>query len=123
MCDVYIYNFVMSNNQNGENMISARPATLEAIEHRGGEPLMGSQIVVDDTQLDANGFLVGGEEAMDPVAAQICALEARAASRDKRAMVNSDEREKYMLSLESRELLKQARKLSFRLVNVNGLHR
>jgi hypothetical protein len=113
MCDVYIYHFVMSNSQTGEDMVSARAATLEAIEHRGGEPLMNSQLVVDHTQLDTDGFLVvavGGGDSHDTnaIAAQIWSLETRAASRDKQAAAITDEREKYMLSLESRELRKQA---------------
>jgi len=113
MCDVYIYHFVMSNSQTGDNMVSARAATLEAIELRGGEPLMNSQLVVDHTQLDADGFLVvavGGGDSHDTnaIAAQIWSLETRAASRDEQAVAVTDEREKYMLRLESRELRKQA---------------
>ena len=113
MCDVYIYHFVTSNSQTGNNMLSARAATLEAIEHRGGEPLMNSQLVVDHTQLDADGFLVvavGGGDSHDTnaIAAQIWSLETRAASRDEEALAITDERKKYMLRLESRELRKQA---------------
>jgi hypothetical protein len=112
MCDsdMYLYVFVWSNSQNGEKMISERPATLEAIKRNGGEPIMASQVVVDQTQVGADGFLVANADG-DAFAAQISAMEARAASRDKRAIASADEIEKYMLALESRELLKQARAL------------
>jgi hypothetical protein len=38
-------------------MLFARPATLEAIAGKG-EPVLESQIVVDHTELDAEGFLL-----------------------------------------------------------------
>jgi molybdenum cofactor biosynthesis enzyme MoaA len=49
--DMYFYIFVLSDDQIGAFMNSDRPATLEAIKHTGGEPLVDSQIVVDRTQL------------------------------------------------------------------------
>ena len=82
---------------------------------------MASQLVVDQTQLDADGFLVATvsrETEIDAIAAQIWCMETRAASRDKRAIASSDEKEKYMLRLESRELLKQARALKSRHAGV-----
>ena len=114
MCDTYIYYFVMSNSRTGDNMRSAHPATLEVIERRGGEPLMNTQLVVDHTQLDADGFLVAAGDDTNAIAIQIWSLETRAASRDDRAETITDERDKYMLSLESRELRKQARVLRSR---------
>jgi hypothetical protein len=114
MCDVYIYYFKTSNGRGGKSILSTRPATLEAISCRG-EPLMESQIVVDHTELDANGFLVtalgNDSNAVDDIAFQICSLEVRAASRDNAALASADGIERYMLSLESRELRKQARNL------------
>jgi hypothetical protein len=115
MCDVYIYNFVTSNGQDRDNVLSSQPATLEAIKDRGGEPVMESQIVVDHTQLDGDCFLVAADGSnsheLNDLAAQIWSLEVRAASRDNEAIASVDGVEKYMLSLESRELRKQARLL------------
>jgi hypothetical protein len=117
MCDVYIYYFKTSNGPNGKNILSTRPATLEAIKGRG-EPVMESQIVVDNTELDADGFLLAAigndSNAMGDIAYQIWSLEVRAASRDSAALVSADRIEQYMLSLESRELRKQARELKNR---------
>jgi hypothetical protein len=118
MCDVYIYYFVMSNSQDGDNMLSLRPATLEAIKDRDGDPVMESQMVVDDTELDGDGFLVAAvgcdSQEINDIAAQIWHLEVRAASRDNAATSSTDEIEAYMLRLESRELRKQARVLKSR---------
>jgi hypothetical protein len=114
MCDVYLYYFIESTGPVGEKIRSMRPATLEAIRSRG-EPVMESQIVVDDTQLDEEGFLVAGVGndscGINDIAAQIWSLEVRAASRDSEAMASTDGIEQYMLSLESRELRKQAQVL------------
>ena len=117
MCDVYIYYFKTSNGLNGKKILSKRPATLDAIKGRG-EPVMESQIVVDHTELDADGFLLAAigndSNAIDDIAAQIWSLEVRAASRDNAALASADRIEQYMLSLESRELRKQARNLKSR---------
>jgi hypothetical protein len=117
MCDVYIYYFKTSNDPDARYVLSTRPATLQAIKSRG-EPVMESQIVVDHTELDADGFLaatVGSDsDAIDGIAAQIWSLEVRAASRDSEALASADGIEQYMLSLESRELRKQARILKSR---------
>jgi hypothetical protein len=117
MCDVYIYYFKTSNGPNGKRILSNRPATLDAIKGRG-EPVMESQIVVDHTELDADGFLLAAigndSNAIDEIAAQIWSLEVRAASRDNAALASADRIEQYMLSLESRELRKQARNLKSR---------
>jgi hypothetical protein len=114
---VYIYYFKTSNGSDGKDILSMRPATLDAIKGRG-EPVMESQIVVDHTELDADGFLVAAigndSKALDYIAFQIRSLETRAASRDIAALASADRREQYMLSLESRELRKQARALKSR---------
>jgi hypothetical protein len=119
---VYLYSFVASNGANGENVLSVRPATLEAIKGRG-EPVMESQIVVDHTEVDGDGFLVAAvgsdSRKIGDIAAQIWSLEVRAASRDKEAIASADEIEKYMLSLESRELRKQARVLKSQCTELN----
>jgi hypothetical protein len=99
----------------GENTLSKRPATLEAIKGEG-EPIMESQIVVDDSELDGHGYFIArvgrGSCAVNDLSAQIWSLEVRAASRDLEASRLNDGTEgkdKYMLSLESRELRDQAR--------------
>jgi hypothetical protein len=118
MSDVYLYYFVMSNSPDGDNMLSTRPATLQTIMDRGGEPVMESQVVVDRTELDADGFLAAAiacdSHEVHDIAAQIWSLEVRAASRDNEGIASTDEIEKYMLSLESRELRKQAQFLKIR---------
>ena len=116
MSDVYVYHF-LRRGPAGENMRSKRRATLAAIIGLG-EAVMESQIVADHTELDGNGFLIGslGDESnpMDELSAQIRSLERRASSRDLEALKLSETTEgnrRYMLSLESRELRKQAQKL------------
>jgi len=116
--DAYVYFFTVSNSPSGEHGISARPATLEAIKGKG-RPIMESQIVVDRTELDDDGFLRAaagnGSLAVNELSAQIRSVELRAGSRDREALTLNDSTEgqdKYMLSLESRELRKQGRKLT-----------
>jgi hypothetical protein len=120
MSDAYVYYFKGPENAAGENMLSQRPATLETISGKG-EPMMETQIVVDDTELDGGGFFNahGGDDsfAVNDLSAQIWSLEARAAARDVEALSLNDAtqgKDKYMLSLESRELRGQARKLKIR---------
>ncbi len=60
MTDVYVYHFMRSHGPAGEKSLSKRRATLATIEPMGGEPVMESQIVVDHTEVDGNGFLIGG---------------------------------------------------------------
>jgi hypothetical protein len=115
MCDAYVYYFMGWKDATGEKTLSKRPATLQAIKGKG-EPIMESQIVVDDTQLDGDGYFnapVGrGSDAVNDLSTQIGSLEVRAASRDLEASKlndSSEGKEKYMLSLESRELRDQAR--------------
>jgi hypothetical protein len=116
MTDVYVYYFARCG-PHGENILSKRRATLQTINGRG-EAVMESQIVVDHTEVDRNGFLMGSvsneSHPMDELWAQIRSLERRANSRDGEALKIDDSTEgdhKYMLSLESRELRKQAQRL------------
>jgi hypothetical protein len=115
MSDVYIYHFITPAGPDGESRMSARPATLEAIKHRG-TPIMDTQIVVDHSEVDPDGFLTAtaanDSPALNDFSAQIASLNARAASRDGEAIANSNGADKYMLGLESRELRKQARNLN-----------
>src|SRR6202035_840351 len=105
MSDVYIYHF-MRRGPAGENILSKRWATLETINGKG-EAVMESQIVVDHTEVDGNGFLIGGVDneshPMDQLFAQIRSLERRANSRDSEALTLSESIEGqriYMLRLE-----------------------
>jgi len=111
MSDVYLYFFVSRTGPDSRTIRSTRPATLEAINGRG-EPVMESQIVVDHTAVDAEGFLIATDAnhscATNDIATQIWALELRAASRDSKASRSSDSGEKYMLNLESTLLRMQA---------------
>ena len=116
MTDVYVYHF-MAEGPDGRPKLSTQSATLDAIKGRG-EPVMESQIVVDHTELNANGFFVaahgGGSYAVNSLTAQIRSIELRAVSRDRVALTldeGTDGKDIYMLSLESRELRGQAKKL------------
>jgi hypothetical protein len=117
MADRYIYYFTARDVMTGETRLSTRPATLTAITGQG-EPIMESQLVVDHSELDDNGFFIGGAGAdfhlAEDISAQIRSVELRAASRDSEALTMNDGAEgkdKYMLTLESRELRGQARRL------------
>src|ERR1700719_5162171 len=116
MSDVYVYYF-MRRGPAGENILSKRRATLEAIKSKG-EAVMESQVVVDHTEVDGNGFLIGGvggdSNPMDELWAQIRSLERRANSRDSEALTLNESAEGdriYLLRLESRELRNQAQQL------------
>src|SRR3984957_18585935 len=116
MADVYVYYF-MRCGPHGENVLSKRRATLQTIAGRG-EAVMESQIVVDHTEVDGDGFLIGGvgneSHPMDELWAQIRSLERRAESRDSEALTldqSADGQRIYMLRLESRELRNLAQKL------------
>jgi hypothetical protein len=120
MTDLYVYYFMRSRGPAGENILSKRRATLEAISGMG-EAVMESQLVVDHTEVDDNGFLVSGvgseSHSADELWAQIRSLERRANSRDSEALTLSESAEGariYLLRLESRELRKQARSLKRR---------
>jgi len=116
MSDVYVYRFVRRGPA-GEDILSKRRATLETIKGKG-EPVMESQIVVDHTEVDGNGFLIGGidyeSHPMDELWAEIRSLERRASSRDSEALTLNESSEGariYLLRLESRELRSQAQRL------------
>jgi hypothetical protein len=114
MTDVYVYYFTGPATN---YKLSTRPATLEAIKGQG-EPIMESQIVVDHTEVDGNGFLIStvGKDsyAVNELTAQIKSLELRATSRDTKvdeSLGAPETKDSYMLHLESRELRSQARQL------------
>src|ERR1700726_725065 len=116
MTDVYVYYF-MRRGPAGENILSKRRATLETINGKR-EAVMESQMVVDHTEVDGNGFLIGGVcnelHPMDELWAQIRSLERRANSRDSEALTLNESgagQRIYLLRLESRELRNQAQRL------------
>jgi hypothetical protein len=116
MSDVYVYHF-MRRGPAGENILSKRRATLETIRDKG-EAVMESQIVVDHTEVDGHGFLMGGidneSHPMEALWAEIRSLERRANSRDNEALTlneNDEGARIYLLRLESRELRKEAHRL------------
>ena len=116
MSDVYVYHF-MRCGPAGENILSKRRATLEAIKGKG-EAVMESQIVVDHTEVDGNGFLIDGidneSHPMNELWAEIRSLERRANSRDSEALTLNESGEGariYLLRVESRELRNQAHRL------------
>ena len=116
MADKYVYHFSGRFGPGGEIAVSPRAATLEAIKARG-EPVMESQIVVDHTELDCNGFLVRFGTRTNPIDSLwslIRSLKLRAESRDAEALQlneGTDGERGYMLHMESQELRRQAERL------------
>jgi hypothetical protein len=125
MTDVYVYHYMLRDARAGESKLSTRPATLKAIKGMG-RPLMETQLVVDHTEVDSDGFFIptgGNSSAVSDITAQIRSVELRAASRDSEALKLNEATEgkdKYMLSLESRELRGQARKLKVQRTNLQA---
>ena len=118
MTDMYVYYFMRCRGSVGEKLRSQRRATLETINAKGGEAVMESQIVIDHTEVDGNGFLIDGvgneSNPMDDFWVQTRSLERRANSRDSEALTLDKAAEGqriYMLRLESRELRSLAQKL------------
>jgi hypothetical protein len=100
---------------------SKRRATLQGIAGKG-EPLMESRLIVDESEIDANGFLTGrASDDSDPIHelwAEIRSLESRANSRDREALTlhEADHRERMQtLRAESRDLRNQAAGLRVKL--------
>jgi hypothetical protein len=121
MSDVSVYFFMRRNGPGDQEVLSKRRATLEAIKDRG-EPVMQSLRVVDHTEVDRNGFLIGGActEAHPELWPEIRSLESRAKARDDEALkiaADGDSERRRTLQLESLELRNQARVLKAR---VNG---
>jgi len=124
MTDMYVYRFIAADGSSGtDNGLYMQAATLEAIKGKG-EPVMESQIVVDDSEVDGDGFLLRfgiSTNEIDDLWSQIRSLKLRAESRDKEALTLDERAEgqrKYMLELESRELRAQAQKLTTRRVDL-----
>jgi hypothetical protein len=116
MADVYVYRFIGWDAPTEPDVRRLR-ATLETIKEIG-DPIMESQIVVDDGELDANGFfcasVANDSDPAEDLTDEINSLNLRAAARDGEALKLDEAAggaQKYMLQLESRELRKQAQKL------------
>lgn len=117
MSDVSVYYFIRRGLPDGKELHSKRRATLEAIKD-WGIAVMESRRIVDHTEVDGNGFLIGGaSDESDPVGElwpRIRSLESRARSRNEEALEIVDEAQgdrKAALLLESFELRNEARAL------------
>jgi hypothetical protein len=119
MSDVSVYYFMRHGGRGGKELLSERRATLETIKDRG-TAVMQSQRVVDHTEVDGNGFLIGGasDESHPELWSQIRSLEARAKSRDREALKIVEDAasgRRQMLQAESLALRNQARLLKARV--------
>jgi hypothetical protein len=57
MPKIAVYRFVCCDKESGENVESPRFATLKAIKLRDGRNVEDSRRIVDDCDVDENGFL------------------------------------------------------------------
>jgi hypothetical protein len=114
--DVSVYYFICRKGSTGEGSLSKRRATLEAIRGKG-TAVMSSQRVVDHTEVDENGFLIGGacgdSHPVDESWSRIRSFESRARSRADEAMQIADATSgrKTVLLLESVALRSDAQML------------
>ena len=126
MTDVFVYYFMRRSGPGGKELLSKRRATLETIKDRG-EAVMQSRRIVDHTEVDGNGFVIGGasdeSHPVDGLWPQIRSLEFRARSRDREALKIVDGAEcarRQMLHLESLELRNRARILRARVDRIKA---
>jgi hypothetical protein len=126
MTDVSVYYFMRHSGPGAEELLSKRRATLHTIKDRG-EAVMQSRRIVDHTEVDANGFLIGGtSEESHPAAElwpQIRSLESRARSRDGEALkisAGTESDRRHTLQWESLELRNQARILKSRIDRIKA---
>jgi hypothetical protein len=117
MPDAFVYYFLIRDRSSGRLVSSKRRATLEAIQSKG-EPLWDSRMAVDESELDATGFLVSraesGADPADELWGDIRSLRLRADSRDREAKQLSEtthREQKLTLYTESRELRNKADRL------------
>jgi hypothetical protein len=114
MPDALVYYFLFRERSTGRLVRSKSPATLAAIKGRG-EPVLESQMAVDESEIDALGFLVcRSVRAGDPAGelwSEIRSLRLRAASRERQAKqldVALDRERELILRAESQELRTRA---------------
>jgi hypothetical protein len=117
MPDALVYYFLMRDRSTGRLVSSKRRATLAAIKGKG-EPVLESEMAVDDSEINAMGFLVSrlvrSEDLTGELWADIRSLRLRADSRDREATQLNDGMDKVrklMLCEESRELRTRADRL------------
>jgi hypothetical protein len=53
---VAVYNFVVWDQENGENVVAPRKATVEAITRVKGAAHLSTETLVEESELDGNGF-------------------------------------------------------------------
>ena len=126
MTDVSVYYFMRRSGPDGKELLSQRRATLDTIKDRG-EAVMQSRRIVDHTEVDRNGFLIGGasdeSHSLEELWPQIRSLELRAKSRDDEVLKITDgtaSDRKQMLQWESLELRNQARILKNRIDGIKA---
>jgi hypothetical protein len=129
MPDAFVYFFLVRDRSSGRLARSKRRATLEAIKSRG-EPLLESEMAVDDSEVDASGFLVGrsvgGEDPTDELWGEIRSLRLRAGSRERETEHlndGADDARKLILDAESRELRNRADRLQQLIHTLKEGHR
>jgi hypothetical protein len=117
MPDAFVYYFLIRDRTTGRLASSKSRATLAAIKGRG-EPVLESQMAVDDSEIDAMGFMVcRSVRAGDPAGelwSEIRSLRLRAASREREARRlddGIDKERKLLLCAECRELRDKADRL------------
>ena len=125
MSDAFVYRFWIHDRSSGTLVRSKRRATLAAIEGKG-EPLWESRTAVDESELDAAGFLVNraenGSDPADELWGEIRSLRLRADSRDRQVKQLSEAAPRELrltLCAESRELRDKADRLE-RLICANS---
>src|SRR5258708_25730323 len=111
MADVYVYRFTGWEGPMEPGSRRQR-ATLEAIREIG-DPIMESQIVVDDGELDSKGFFRGSvandSDPTEDLTNEINSLNLRAHARDSEALTLQEAASgshRHMLQLERRVLRK-----------------
>ena len=116
MPDAIVYYFLVRDRATGRLISSKRRATLAAIRIQG-EPLLESAMVVDESEVDAMGFLArgsaGSEDPANELWGEIRSLRLRAASREREVKELGDghDKRKLILCEESRELRNRADRL------------
>jgi hypothetical protein len=116
MPDAFVYQFLIPDRSTGRLVSSKRRATLEAIKGKG-EPILESEMAVDDSEVDAMGFLVrsvGDGDPTDELWGEIRSLRLRADSREreaKRLADGSAKERKLILCAEIQELRDRADRL------------
>jgi hypothetical protein len=126
MSDVSVFYFLRSSGAGDKKLLSKRRATLAAIKDRG-EAVMQSRRIVDHTEIDGNGFLIGGasneSHPVDELWPRIRSLELRAESREVEALKIVDGVQGHRgqrLRDESLELRRQAQTLRARIARIKA---